>query len=233
MSDIDAKAMLGRVVAERYRLDAIIAEGGMGAVYRGEHIHMRKRVAIKLLHPETKELPELVQRFERESIVGAHASHRNVASATDFGKDSDGTYYLIQEHIEGITLRSLLTRGPLEPSRALAIARDVALGLEAIHAIGIVHRDLAPKNVMVSETPPDTVKVIDFGFAKVPVERFANQGPAMALTSKGTVFGTIGFIAPEAAFGMAALGPKADLYALGVIMYEMLAGRHPFEHTDQ
>ena len=99
MSGTDHKALIGTIVAERYRLDAIIAMGGMGAVYRGEHVHMRKAVAIKLLHPETEELPELVQRFERESIVGAHASHPNVASATDFGKTGDGTYYLVQELI--------------------------------------------------------------------------------------------------------------------------------------
>src|SRR5690606_4687412 len=113
-------------------LDDIIATGGMGAVYRGEHVHMRKQVAIKLLHPETEKLPELVQRFERESIVGAHASHPNVASASDFGKDANGTYYLVLEYIEGITLRQLLRKqGPLELDRACDIARKIALGLEA------------------------------------------------------------------------------------------------------
>lgn len=233
MAERDPKALLGQVVAGRYRLDAIVAMGGMGAVYRGEHVHMRKQVAVKLLHPETEKLPELVQRFERESIVGAHASHPNVASATDFGKAADGTYYLVLEYIEGITLRQLLTRGPLELERAVDIVRQIARGLEAIHKLGIVHRDLAPRNVMVSEAPPDAVKLIDFGFAKVPLEKFAHEAQqAVALTSKGMVFGTVGFMAPEAGFGMHAVTARSDLYALGVIFYEMLAGKHPFDHTD-
>ncbi len=228
----DPKELLGSVVAERYRLDEIIAMGGMGAVYRGEHVHMHKKVAIKLLHPETKQLPELVARFERESIVGAHASHPNVASASDFGKSADGTYYLVLEHIEGITLRAMLEKeGPLTCERAIAIAREIALGLEAIHQLGIVHRDLAPKNVMISRA--GKVKLIDFGFAKVPVEKFSGAQESLALTTKGTVFGTVGFIAPEAAFGMHAVGEKADLYALGVILYEMVAGKHPFDASDQ
>lgn len=227
----DPKDLLGTVVAERYRLDEIIAMGGMGAVYRAEHVHMHKKVAIKLLHPETKELPELVARFERESIVGAHASHANVASASDFGKSADGTFYLVLEHIEGITLRAKLEEGPLAFDRAIALAREIALGLEAIHQLGIVHRDLAPKNVMI--TRGGRVKLIDFGFAKVPVEKFSGAQQALALTTKGTVFGTVGFIAPEAAFGMHAVGEKADLYALGVILYEMVAGKHPFDASDQ
>jgi eukaryotic-like serine/threonine-protein kinase len=233
MSERDPKALLGEVVAGRYRLDDIIATGGMGAVYRGEHVHMRKQVAIKLLHPETEKLPELVQRFERESIVGAHASHPNVASASDFGKDPNGTYYLVLEYIEGITLRQLLRKGPLDFDRACDIARKIALGLEAIHKLGIVHRDLGPRNVMVSGEPPDDVKLIDFGFAKVPLEKFAKAQQVTALTSKGIVFGTVGFMAPEAGFGMHAVTARSDLYSLGVIFYEMLTGKHPFDHKDE
>lgn len=225
-----AKELIGRVIAERYRIDAVVAMGSMGAVYRGEHVHMMKRVAIKVLHPETEGLPELVQRFERESIVGAHANHPNVAAATDFGKLPDGSYYLVLEYIEGITLFQLLRRGPLPAERVIDIARQIAKGLDAVHTLDIVHRDLKPRNVMVSTAAPGTVKLIDFGFAKLPVERFT-QGPgkAAALTMKGVLFGTVGFMAPEITFGMHAVGPAADLYALGVILYEMLTGRHPFD----
>jgi serine/threonine-protein kinase len=233
-----AEALIGHVVAERYRIDRIIAMGGMGAVYAGEHVHLHKEVAIKLLHPETKNLPELVSRFERESIVGAHASDRHVASATDFGKDSDGSYYLVCELVDGINLRSLMNRGPIPIERAVDIARQIAEGLHAVHELDIVHRDLNPRNVMVSEAPPDHVKLIDFGFAKVPVERFGKGGPqskaeAMSLTAEGMVFGTVGFMAPESAFGMPAVDKPADLYALGVILYEMLTGEHPYDETDQ
>jgi serine/threonine protein kinase len=227
-------ALVGRVVAERYRILAPLAKGGMGAVYRAEHVHMHKEVAIKVLHPESENLPELVARFERESVVGAHAKHVNVATATDFGKDSDGSYYLVLELIGGITLAELLRRGPIDVGRAVDIARQIARGLEAIHALGIYHRDLNPRNVMVSEAPPDAVKLIDFGFAKVPIERFSNEAKSAAvLTSKGVVFGTIGYVAPESAFGMHAVGQAADLYALGVLLYEMLTGEHPYDKSDQ
>src|SRR5262249_58110938 len=106
-----AVAMLGRVIAERYRIDEILAMGGMGAVFKGEHVHMRKRVAVKVLHPGTQNLPELVTRFERESIVGAHATHANVTSATDFGRLEDGSYYLVLDAVDGITLHELMQRG--------------------------------------------------------------------------------------------------------------------------
>jgi eukaryotic-like serine/threonine-protein kinase len=225
-----ARELIGTVVADRYRIDEVVAMGGVGAVYRGEHVHMRKRLAIKLLHPETEGLPELVQRFERESIVGANATHPNVASATDFGKLPDGSYYLILEYIEGITVHDLLRKGRIPPKQAVEIARQIAQGLHAIHKLDIVHRDLKPRNVMVSEGPPLLVKLIDFGFAKVPLERFASSvREASALTSQGTVFGTVGYMAPETAFGMMSVTPKSDLYALGVILYEMLVGKHPYD----
>jgi eukaryotic-like serine/threonine-protein kinase len=238
-----AEALIGRVIADRYRIDRIVAMGGMGAVYAGEHVHMHKKVAIKLLHPETEGLGELVARFERESIVGAHAVHRNVAIATDFGRDADGSYYLVSELVDGINLKELMRRGPVPLDRAVDIARQLVEGLVAIHKLDIVHRDLNPRNVMVSDAPPDRVKLIDFGFAKVPVARFLDapkdgakkrdEEDALRLTAAGVVFGTVGFMAPEAAMGMAKVDKPADLYAVGVILYEMLTGLHPYEATDQ
>lgn len=225
-SDPPADPNIGRIVAERYRVDAVIAKGGMGAVYRGEHVHMRKKVALKLLHADTEDLPALVARFERESIVGAHARHHNVGMATDFGKDKDGSYYLVMEYIEGVTLRSIIDRGPLALDRAVSFALQIARGLQAIHELEIVHRDLNPRNVMV--TKGDIIKLIDFGFAQVPLENF-DESDGLRITSMGEVFGTIGFIAPEAQYGMVAVEKPADLYALGVIFYEMLTGQHPFE----
>ena len=235
-----ADKLVGTVVAERYRIHNVLAMGGMGAVYTGEHVHMRKRVAIKVLHPDTEGLPGLVARFEREAIVGAHVEHKNIAAARDFGRMADGSYYLVLEFVRGLTLRQLMRQGPIPLRRAVGIARQIATGLAKIHAKGIVHRDLNPRNVMVIPGTKDLVKLIDFGFAKVPVEKFSalsvQRGTPMApsqITGDGVIFGTIGFLAPEAALGMKFVDKRSDLYALGAILYEMLSGEPPFEAPTQ
>ncbi|WP_437528662.1 protein kinase [Sorangium sp. So ce726] len=239
-----ARSHLGRVISKRYRIDEVIAMGGMGAVYRGEHVHMHKRVAIKILHPDTERLPELVQRFEREAIAGAHIQHRNVATATDFGEAEDGSFFLVLEYVRGTTLHEIIRRGPMPVARAVLIARQLAAALEATHAMGIVHRDVKPRNVMVVEPQGDLVKLIDFGLAKVSVDQLrrsvASPESARAgadslpvrLTTAGVIFGTIAYLAPESALGMDFVDERADLYALGLIFYEMLAGKHPFLARD-
>ncbi|MFO0551615.1 MAG: serine/threonine-protein kinase [Polyangiaceae bacterium] len=235
-----AEKLVGTTLSDRYRIHNLLAMGGMGAVYTGEHVHMRKRVAIKLLHPDTENLPSLVSRFEREAIVGAHVEHPNIASARDFGKLKDGSYYLVLEFVRGITLRQLLQKGKIPISRALPIARQIASALSALHEVGIFHRDIAPRNVMVVPGAEDKVKLIDFGFAKVPVERFralsVQQGTPILpseITAPGVVFGTIGYLAPEAALGMSAVDERSDLYALGAIFYELFSGVPPFEAASQ
>ncbi|WP_437796987.1 protein kinase domain-containing protein [Sorangium sp. So ce693] len=239
-----ARSYLGRVISKRYRIDEVIAMGGMGAVYRGEHVHMHKRVAIKILHPDTERLPELVQRFEREAIAGAHIEHRNVATATDFGEAEDGSFFLVLEYVRGTTLHEIIRRGPLPAARAALIARQLAAALDATHAMGIVHRDVKPRNVMVVEPQGDLVKLIDFGLAKVSVDQLrrsvASPESARAgadslpvrLTTAGVIFGTIAYLAPESALGMDFVDERADLYAVGLIFYEMLAGKHPFLAKD-
>lgn len=235
-----AQKLVGTLISDRYRLHNLLAVGGMGAVYTGEHVHMRKRVAVKLLHPEMANQAALIARFEREAIVGAHVEHKNVAAARDFGRLPDGICYLVLEFVRGVTLRQLINQGPISVRRAARIARQIAEGLGAVHERGIFHRDVAPRNVMVLPGPEDRVKLIDFGFAKVPVERFAAmsiQGatPIMPseITSPGVIFGTIGYLAPEGVFGMKAVNERSDLYALGSILYEMLAGVPPFEAETQ
>lgn len=235
-----AQSRVGTVISDRYRLHKLLAMGGMGAVYTGEHVHMRKRVAVKLLHPQMQKSAGLLARFEREAIVGAHVEHTNVAAARDFGKLPDGSHYLVLEFVRGVTLRELLRQGHIPIRRALRIARGIAAGLAAVHAQHIVHRDVAPRNVMVLPGTDDHVKLIDFGFAKVPVERFAAlsvpQGTPILLselTPADVIFGTIGYLAPEGVLGMRAVAHESDLYALGAMLFEMLAGVPAFEAETQ
>ncbi len=226
-----AAAYVGQVVGERYRVEALLALGGMGAVFRAEHVHMRKQVALKLLHPMTENLPELVTRFERESIVGSHVTHPNVCQATDFGRLEDGSHYLVLEYVEGRTLHALLKEGRLAPARAAEITAQIAAGLGAAHALDIVHRDVKPANVMICDGPEVVVKVVDFGLAKLPARRF-HIDEKMSVTTAGTVFGTVAYMAPELARGMHHVDHRSDLYALGVMLYEMLAGKHPFDGVE-
>jgi len=225
------------VLGERYRVVRLIGEGGMGAVYEGEHAHMHKRLAIKVLHPEMSRLPEVVARFEREAMAASHIDHPNVAGATDFGKLDDGSFFLVLEFVEGTSLRDRIARGRLEVRDALHIARQIAGALGRAHGLGIVHRDLKPENVMLVERDgdPNFVKVLDFGIAKVPVGDIAPQSTAAgksALTQLGMVYGTPEYMAPEQALGQE-VDARADLYALGVILYEMLSGKRPFENESK
>lgn len=234
-----AAALIGRTLSDRYRIVEVIAMGGMGAVYRAEHLTMRKQIAVKVLHPEVEDFPELSARFEREAVAGAHIQHPNVATASDFGTFDGDSRFLVLEHVDGITLKELIDFGPVEPERAVSIACQTAAALAAVHDKGIVHRDIKPQNIMLVDKgeQEDLVKLIDFGFAKVPVEELSSlakddDSPESALTRAGTVVGTMGYLAPEAALGTGAITPASDLYALGVILYQMLAGSPPFQGKD-
>jgi serine/threonine protein kinase len=202
----------GTVLAERYRIKSTLGEGGMGKVYAAEHVLMRKKLAVKILHRELSGVPELVARFEREAMAAANIDHPNVAAATDFGKLPDGSVFLALELIEGRCLRDVMDTGPLELRRALHVARQIAAALGSAHAQGIVHRDLKPENVMLVEKGGDAdfVKVLDFGVAKVPIGD-SDAGPAHVITRAGMVFGTPEYIPPEQALGQPSDG-RADLY---------------------
>ena len=145
------ESLVGVVVAGRYRVERLVGEGGMGAVYQAEHVLMRKRFALKVLHPEMGRLPEVVARFEREAMAAAHIEHPNVAGATDFGKLEDGSFFLVLEYVEGSSLRDAVAKGRLELGRALSVTRQIAGALSRAHALGIVHRDLKPENIMLVE----------------------------------------------------------------------------------
>ncbi len=225
--------MLGTVIAGRYRIETRLGEGGMGAVYRVEHTHMRKRLALKVLHREMTSQHEIVARFEREAMAAAHIEHPNVAGATDFGKLEDGSCYLVLEYVEGSSLRSQIDQGPLDPPRAINVTVQILAALKRAHELGIVHRDLKPENVLLvdKDGDPDFVKVLDFGIARVPIGAIGGEaGPS--LTRAGMVYGTPEYMAPEQALGQEVDG-RSDLYSVGVMLFEMLAGRRPYDNKDK
>ena len=136
-SPTGATSLVGKVLSDRYRIESILGEGGMGAVYLAEHVLMHKRLAVKVLHPEMTRMPEIVARFEREAMAAAHIEHPNVAAATDFGKLEDGAFFLVLEYVEGTSLRDLVAKGPLSPERALHIAYQIGSALARAHSLGI------------------------------------------------------------------------------------------------
>ncbi len=225
-------SIVGTTIGGRYHIERLLGEGGMGAVYQAEHTLMHKRVAVKVLHAEMSQMAEVVARFEREAMAAAHIEHPNVATATDFGKLDDGSFFLVLEFVEGKSLRDVIKDGPFSVARALHVARQIASALSRAHGLGIVHRDLKPENVMLVTRDADTdfVKVLDFGIAKVPVGDIAPKSSAgdKALTQAGMIYGTPEYMPPEQALGQE-VDRRADLYALGIMLYEMLAGKRPFD----
>ncbi|HLK90178.1 MAG TPA: protein kinase [Polyangia bacterium] len=221
---------IGTVVGERYRIVSRIGVGGMGAVYRAEHTMMRRDLAIKVLLPELSGKEEFARRFEREAESASRLAHPNIITVTDFGRTAEGSLFLAMEFLAGSSLSSVIASGPQSIERALAIERQILRALDHAHAAGVVHRDLKPENIMLVERDGqrDVVKVLDFGIAKVTDPQSGGQ----ALTQAGVIFGTPEYLSPEQALGEA-VDARADIYAAGVILYEMLAGRRPFESEDK
>jgi eukaryotic-like serine/threonine-protein kinase len=221
---------IGTIVGERYRIVSRIGVGGMGAVYRAEHTMMRRDLAIKVLLPELSGKEEFARRFEREAESASRLDHPNIITTTDFGRTGDGSLFLAMEFLSGTSLGAAIAAGPMRIERALAIERQILRGLDHAHAAGVVHRDLKPENIMLVERDGqrDFVKILDFGIAKVTEPQSGGQ----ALTQAGVIFGTPEYLSPEQALGEA-VDARADIYAAGVILYEMLAGRRPFESEDK
>jgi len=231
-----------------YRILEPIGRGGMGVVYRGEHIYIGKEVAVKILHDGYGGREESIKRFLREARAASLINHPNIVDITDFGKSSDGTVFFVMEFLHGEPLDALMQRERrLDLLRSITIVNQIAGALGAAHAKGIVHRDLKPENVMLTkregrrelirqfsdesgqhtvterEKNFDFVKILDFGVAKV---RDPNVSEAR-VTQQGVVFGTPEYMAPETA-RIGVSDPRTDVYALGVIFYEMLTGTIPF-----
>ncbi|MCU0663916.1 MAG: protein kinase, partial [Myxococcota bacterium] len=221
------KSAVGIVVDGRYRLDELLGEGGMGAVYRGTHVLMGKPVAIKLIHAELAHLPEVVARFEREARSASLLKDPHCISVTDFGKSPEGMLYLVMELLEGEDLHSRVQSGiSLSTEQALRIVKEVGVALAHAHSVGVVHRDLKPENIMLVRhgDEEDFAKVIDFGIARIAD---STNGGDDRLTRAGFVLGTPAYLSPEQALGEVA-DHRADLYALGVILYEALSGHQPY-----
>ncbi|GAC1645197.1 MAG: hypothetical protein NVS4B12_11000 [Ktedonobacteraceae bacterium] len=213
--------MQNEVLGERYQLQDPIGRGGMATIYRGRDMRMERTVAVKVLREVYSTDPKFVTRFQREAKAASALQHPNIVQVYDYGQ-SDGNYFIVMELIEGADLRRYLrSRGVLAIDRAIIIAHDVALGLGAAHRRGIVHRDVKPQNVLVGRD--GSIKLTDFGIASVYKDINAER-----LTTTGMTLGTVQYYAPEQAQGEI-VSPAADVYALGIVMYEMLTGRTPFD----
>ena len=209
------------VLAGRYRLEDWIASGGMGEVWRASDLVLHRSVAVKLLRPEYAGHPEIVARFRAEARHAGSLSHPGIAQIYDYGEAGPANPpFLVMELVDGPPLARLLTAGPLDPARVMDIVAQAALGLDAAHAAGLVHRDVKPSNLLLA--PGDRVKITDFGIAHA-----AGSAP---VTMTGMVVGTPAYLAPERVAGAAA-APASDLYSLGVVAHECLAGAPPFAGT--
>ena len=227
----DLRDLVGTVLAEKYRLDEVLGEGGMGLVFKAHHLMLKRDVAVKLLHAALSSNPQISARFDREAQSAARLEHPNIVHVSEFGSTPDGMKYMVMQLLSGCELVDMLDGGPIAPVRAVDLALQIFRGLEHAHKNGVVHRDLKPENVFVTEDHEgkETLKLVDFGIAKLLHTDDADT--AKPLTRHGLVFGTPHYMSPEQATG-GDIDHRADLYSAGVMLYEMLAGKLPFESED-
>ncbi len=214
-----------------YEITEQLGAGGMGEVYLAQDTRLGRKVAIKVLPAEFASDPERLARFEQEARAAAALNHPHIAVVHDISTEGD-THFMVQEYLEGDTLREPLDKGALPLKKALGLATEIAEALAAAHAAGIIHRDLKPENIFV--TKEGHAKVLDFGLAKLTEVAGAGspggatQSPTMMGTVAGQVMGTAGYMAPEQVEGSDKIDHRADLFAFGCVLYEMVSGRQPF-----
>ncbi len=216
---------VGVVVGERYRIERLIGEGAMGAVFAARHVTLGKLVAIKMMPPEDKFEVEAARRFEQEAVAAASIARKGVVEVLDFGVDRKVGPYIVMEMLEGESLEAKIRREKtLSPATTIALLTPVLDALSSVHARSIVHRDLKPANLFVSrdQEGEEVVKILDFGVSRV------RQGKRALMTATGVVVGTPRFMAPEQARGVEDLDLRADIYAIGAIAYSCLAGKPPY-----
>lgn len=220
---------VGQLIEGKYRIVRLLGEGGMGSVYEGENIRINRRVAIKVLHAGYTGNAEVVQRFEREAQAAGRIGNDHILEIIDLGSFSNGEHFIVMEYLDGEPLGARIhRRGRLNPDELAPIIRQTLVGLEAAHEVGIVHRDLKPDNIYLLKNKAGTtdfVKIIDFGISKFqPL-----SGDGMRMTRTGAVMGTPYYMSPEQASGSQEADQRSDLYAIGVILFEAVTGRVPFD----
>ncbi len=222
--------LVGQTLDEKYRIEERLSAGGMGAVYRARHLSMDRPVAIKVLHQGLLADEAARLRFQREALAAVRLKHQNAVSVTDFGETADGYVYIVMELLEGLTLREILVKeAPIETARAMSIMLQASAAVAAAHEAGIIHRDLKPTNILVTQSTdlPAVVKVLDFGVAKLAAHTLDDDEAHDNVAPGRILIGTPRYMAPEQYNGHD-LTPAADVYSLGVILYEMLTGMAPF-----
>jgi tRNA A-37 threonylcarbamoyl transferase component Bud32 len=220
--------LIGRELASRYRVEALLGKGAMGAVYRARHIKVGRSFAVKVLHQRLLTDAKLKKRFERESELAGKLHHINVVGVVDVGETDDGIHFMVMEYANGKTLGSIMD-GPLDPERTVEIVKQLLDGLDHAHAHGLVHRDFKPENVIieVDHQGNERPRIVDFGIA-ILRDQASTPNREDRLTTAGLVLGTPHYMAPEHAMGEG-VDHRIDLFALGVIVYEMLTGRMPYD----
>jgi serine/threonine-protein kinase len=225
--EISGGTRVGAVLDHKYEIVRLLAQGGMGEVYEARHTKIGRRVAVKFLHVHYAKHPGLARRFENEAKAAGGIEHENIAAVYDVGALPDGTQYLVMDFLDGEDLEAILSReGTLSLSRAADLVMQACQGLDAVHRRGIVHRDLKPANLFVTKRADkaELVKVLDFGIAKL---RHPEGG--VQETHGGTALGTAYYMSPEQVRADRDIGPASDVYALGVIFYELVSGMRPHD----
>ena len=218
---------IGRTIGRRFRIVEHIGTGGMGTVYKAQHVTLPRVFAIKILRTELAQDENFTERFRREAIAASRIAHPNVIYISDFGQTVEGEVYLVMEYLQGVGLDDILAeQGLLSPLRAVTVLAQVADALDVAHLYNVVHRDLKPENIILTESRgrKDFVKLLDFGIAKVRTAEFDGA----PLTVQGEVFGTAEYMSPEQAMGKP-VDNRSDLYSLGCLIHELLTGHTPFE----
>src|SRR5258708_9976260 len=233
----DPSSIVDTVLDGQYQIEALLGKGGMGAVYSARHILLGDRVAIKILPPEVRTNAERLRRFRREGQAARRFRHPNAVTVYDLRTAADGTIYMVMEYVEGTTLDADLRKhGRFSPAEALAVLSSIMSVLNAAHAMGVVHRDLKPENIMIGRATTGgepVVKLLDLGIAKLREVAGAEKTGNTALTIAGQMLGTPYYMSPEQwgelpLDGNSEIDGRVDIYSLGLVFYELIAGKKPF-----